>query len=84
MWICLNLTDEKIGDTIPCQQFGAKSDHGLSRLYYGLPRCSPGVAPEALRCVPIRHGSAPGIDDRAPVSLRGVTEVGWQSPGVTR
>jgi len=36
------------------------------------------------RCVPIRHGSAPGIGDRAPVSLRRVTGVGRQSPCVTR
>ena len=59
--------------------FGAKSDHGLSRLCYGLRRCIPGVASEALRCVPVRphtHGSAPGIGGRAPVSLRRVTEVG--------
>jgi len=36
------------------------------------------------RCVPIHHGSAPGIGDRAPVSLRWVTEVGRQSSGVSR
>jgi len=36
------------------------------------------------RRVPIHHGSAPGIGDRAPVSLRWVTEVGRQSPGVSR
>ena len=35
-------------------RFGAKSDHGLSRLCYGLRRCIPGVAPEVLRCVPVR------------------------------
>jgi len=43
-----------------------------------------GVAPEELRCVPIRLGSAPGIGDRSSVSLRRVTEVGRQSLGVTR
>ena len=62
-------------------RFGAKSDHGLSRLCYNLRRYIPDVAPGALRCVPIRHGFAPGIGDRAPVSLRRVTEVGRQSPG---
>ena len=36
------------------------------------------------RCVPIHHGSALGIGGRAPVLLRRVTEVGRQSPGVTR
>jgi len=33
---------------------GAKSDHGLSRLCYGLRRFIPGVAPGELRCVPVR------------------------------
>ena len=36
------------------------------------------------RCVPIHHGSAPGIGDRAPVSLRRVPKVSRQSPGVAR
>ena len=49
-------------------RFGEKSEHGVSRLCYGLRRCIPGVSPAALRCVPVRR----------------VTEVGRQSPGVTR
>jgi len=36
------------------------------------------------RRVTIHHGSAPGTGGRAPVSLRRVTEVGRQSPGVSR
>ena len=39
---------------------------------------------DVSRCVPIHYGSALGIGGRAPVSLRRVTEVGRQSPGVTR
>jgi len=35
-------------------RFGAKRDHALSRLCYGLRRYIPGVSPEALRCVPVR------------------------------
>jgi len=35
-------------------RFRAKIDHSLSRLSYGFRRCIPGVAPEALRCVPVR------------------------------
>jgi len=35
-------------------RFGAKTDHGLSLSCYGLRRCIPGVAPEALRCIPMR------------------------------
>jgi len=64
--------------------FGAKSDHGLSWLCYGLRQFITGVAPEALRCVLIHHGSAPGIGDRAPASQRRVPEVRRQSPGVAR
>jgi len=64
--------------------FRAKCDHGLSRLCYGLGRYITGVAPEALRCIPIRLDPAPGIGDRAPISLRGVTEVGRQCSGVKR
>jgi len=63
-------------------RFGAKGDHGLYRLCYGLRRYIPGVAPGALLCIPIRHGSAPGISGRALVSLRRVTEVRRQSPKV--
>jgi len=63
-------------------RFRAKNDHGLDRLCYGLRRYIPGVAPEALLCIFIRHGSAPGISGRALVSLRRVTEVGRQSPDV--
>jgi len=49
-------------------------------------RCSSGGATEygVSRCVPIHHGFAPGIGGRAPVSLRRVTKVGRQSPGVSR
>jgi len=53
-------------------RFGAKSDHGLSRLCYGLRRYIPGVAPEALRCVPVR----PDTPWLCPGHRR-------QSPGVT-
>jgi len=35
-------------------RFGAKSDHGLSRLCYSLQRYIPGEAPVAIRCVPVR------------------------------
>jgi len=35
-------------------RFGAKSDHGLSWLCYGLRQFITGVAPEALRYVPVR------------------------------
>jgi len=65
-------------------RFGAKRYHGLSWLCYGLRQFITDVAPEALRCVPIHHGSAPGIGDRAPVSLRQVPEGRRQSPGVAR
>jgi len=68
-------------------RFGGKCDHGRSRLCYGLRRCFPGVAPEALRCVPVRSETprlCPGHRRRAPVSLRRVMEVGRQNPVVTR
>jgi len=58
------------GNATDQTQFGAKSDHGLSRLCYGLRRYILGVAPrryDVSRCVPISHGSAPGIGDRAPL-----------------
>jgi len=35
-------------------RFRAKIEHSLSRLCYSFRRCIPGVAPEALRCVPMR------------------------------
>ena len=35
-------------------RFGAKSDHGLSWLCYVLRQFISSVAPEALRCVPVR------------------------------
>jgi len=35
-------------------RFGAKGDHGLSWLCYGLRELITGVALEALRCVPVR------------------------------
>ena len=65
-------------------RFGAKRDHGLSWLCYGLRKFITDVAPEALRCVPVRPDTprpAPGIGDRAPASLRQVPEVRRQSPG---
>jgi len=42
------------GSTTDQTKFGAKSDHDLSRLCYGLRRYIPDVAPEVLRCVPER------------------------------
>jgi len=56
-------------DQIQC---GAKNDHCLFRLRYGLRRCIPGVAPEALRCGPVR----PDTPRLYPGHRR-------QSPGVT-
>jgi len=53
-------------------RFGAKSDHGLSLLCYGLRQFITGVAPGALRCVPVR----PGTPRLCPGHRR-------QSPGVT-
>ena len=53
-------------------RFLAKSDHGPSRLCYGLRRYVPGVAPEVLRCVPLR----PNTPRLCPGQRR-------QSPGVT-
>ena len=50
-------------------RFGAKSDHGPYRLCYGLRRCTPGVAPEALRWVPVRPDAprlCPGHRRRSP------------------
>jgi len=46
-------------------RFGAKSDHVLSRLCYGLRWYIPGVVPEALRWVSVRP-VRPDIGDRAP------------------
>jgi len=53
-------------------RFGAKSDHGLSRLCYGLRRFIPSVAQDALQCVPVR----PDTSRLCPGHRR-------QSPGVT-
>jgi len=53
--------------------FGAKSDHGLSRLCYGLRRYIPGVAPLALRCVPVRSDKprfCPGHWRQSPTVCR--------------
>jgi len=60
------------GSAMDQTRFGAKSDHGLYRLCYGLRRYIPGVAPEALRCVPMR----PDTPRVCPGYRR-------QSPGVT-
>jgi len=54
-------------------RFGAKSDHALSRLCYGLRRYIPGVAPVALRCVLVR-----------PDKPRLCPGHWWQSLGVSR
>jgi len=40
-------------------RFGAKGDHGMSWLCYGLRQFITGVAPEALRCVPVRPDTPP-------------------------
>jgi len=48
-------------------RFKANIDHGMSRLCYGLRRYSPGIAPVALRCFQISHGSDPDIGGRASV-----------------
>jgi len=53
-------------------RFGAKSDHGLSWLCYGLRQFIIGVAPEALQCVTVR----PDTPRLCPGYRR-------QSPGVT-
>ena len=66
--VCLYIPGNATDQT----RYGAKRDRGLSRLCYGLRRCIPGVAPVALRCVPISHGSASDIDGRAQV-LAGVS-----------
>jgi len=42
------------GSAMDHTRFGAKSDHGLSRLCYGLRRYMPSVEPQALRCAPVR------------------------------
>jgi len=42
------------GSATDPNRFGAKSDHSLSRLCYSLRRFIPSVAPEALRCIPVR------------------------------
>ena len=58
-------------------RFGAKIDHGLSWLCYGLRQFITGVAPEALRCVPVRSDTprlCPGHQRQSP----GVTSA---SPG---
>jgi len=50
-------------------RFGAKSDHGLYWLCYGLRQFIPGVAPEALRCVPVRSDTprlCPGHRRQSP------------------
>jgi len=41
-------------------QFGAKSDHGLSQLCYGLRRCIPGVTayPPWTQLMPVGYGFA--------------------------
>jgi len=41
-------------------RFVTKCDHGLSRLYYGLRRYIPVLAPEALPCVPV-HPDTPRL-----------------------
>ena len=67
-------------------RFGAKIDHGLSRLSYGLLRFIPSVALDALRCVPMHPDTpwlCPGHRRQNPVSLRRVPEVRRQSPVVT-
>jgi len=66
----LSYKEQTIRDSTDQTRFGAKSDHSMSRLCYGLRRYIFGVAPrryDVSRCVPISHGSAPGIGDRAPL-----------------
>jgi len=50
IWVCPYITGNATDQT----RFGAKSDHSLCRLCYDLRQFIAGVAPLALRCVPLR------------------------------
>jgi len=58
-------------------RFGTKSDFGLSWLCYGLRQFITGVAPEALRCVPVR----PDTPRLYPGHRRQIPGVTTASPG---
>jgi len=66
------------GSATDLARFGAQIDHGMSRQCYGLRRCISCVAPEALRCVPVRPDTSrfsPGYRRQSP----GVTTAGHGS-----